>query len=65
MLSRTAETNCSTKCDNVYAPYTGPVDPKLELLVERAYSRHRSRLVDYWIQYADLEGLLGDRAPPG
>jgi hypothetical protein len=65
MLSRTADNDCNTASYNVYAPYSGPVDPHLERLVDREYTLHRSRLVDYWIQYAELEGLLGDIGPPG
>ena len=38
-------------------PYSGPPDPLLERLVDRRYSTHRSRLLDRWLVYADLEGF--------
>jgi hypothetical protein len=42
--------------DNRYA-YSGPPDPGLEKLVDRAYNLRRSRLVDRWLDYSDLEGF--------
>jgi hypothetical protein len=37
--------------------YSGPPDPGLEKLVDRPYNLRRSRLVDRWLEYSDLEGF--------
>jgi hypothetical protein len=38
-------------------PYTGPVHPSTDELTNRRYNRARSRIVDRWLLYADLELL--------
>jgi hypothetical protein len=48
--------NLNPPPDNRYG-YSGPPDPGLEKLVDRSYNLRRSRLVDYWLTYADLEGF--------
>lgn len=40
------------------SPYTGPPHPSTDALTNRRYTTARSRIVDAWIAYADLELLL-------
>ena len=42
--------------------FSGPTTPLLEELTRRPYTRHRSRLVDRWIAYADAEGFIAAAA---
>lgn len=37
--------------------YHGPPDPQLEKLTDRAYTPERSKLVDKWLEYKDMEGF--------
>lgn len=39
------------------SPYTGPPHPATDALTKRRYTRARSRIVDRWLLYADLELL--------
>lgn len=37
--------------------YHGPPDPQLEKLTDRAYTPERSKLVDKWLEYREMEGF--------
>ncbi len=37
--------------------YHGPPDPLLEKLCDLGYTRKRSRLVDRWVEYKEMEGF--------
>jgi hypothetical protein len=43
--------------NNTSGSYSGPPNPQLEALTHRAYTTHRSRLLDRWVEYADAEGF--------
>jgi hypothetical protein len=50
------------KCDRDHKPpYTGAPSPLLERLVDRRWTPERSRLVDRWLQYRDLEFLTHNK----
>jgi hypothetical protein len=40
-----------------FLDYHGPPDPLLEKLCDRGYTRKRSRLVDRWVEYKEMEGF--------
>ena len=37
--------------------YHGPPDPNVEKLTDRSYTRDRSRMVDRWLEYREMEGF--------
>ena len=37
--------------------YHGPPDPQLEKLADRSSTRARSRMVDRWVEYREMEGF--------
>lgn len=57
MLSLTGLPENANPLPTGHYAYFGPPDPGLEKLVDRPYNLRRSRLVDYWLQYSDLEGF--------
>jgi hypothetical protein len=37
--------------------YHGPPDPNVEKLTDRNYTPARSRMVDRWLEYREMEGF--------